>query len=449
VKTLSKCPVVLWLGLLLAIHGSGGAQPRQSQSDSSNAALLRRIEELERQVRELQEKLGAGPAGAPEEKPKEGNEFTAKWKDSLRLETADGRVKLRIGGRIHHDVGWFSVHNDSEAAFATADDSVDGTEFRRARLYISGELYDRYEFKAQYDFAGGDADFKDVYVGCKNLPGIGGIRLGQFKEPFGLEELTSSNDITFMERSLANAFVPSRDTGLMLHNAELGDRLTWAAGVFRDTDSYGDGSADGHYNFTARVTGLPCYRDKDRLVHVGLGYSHRNPVNDEARFSERPEAHLAPRLVDTGTFEATSLDLLGAELAVLRGPASLQAEYIRASASVPGGPDPDFDGYYVTGSYLLFGGHRSYKASAGTFGGVAPETNVLENGGRGALELAARYSRIDLRDAGIDGGQLSDLTLGANWYLNPNARLMGNVVFANPDGSDDATIFQMRSQFSF
>ncbi len=64
---------------------------------------------------------------------------------------------------------------------------------------------------AQYDFAGGDADFKDVYVGLKKLPGVGTLKVGHFKEAFGLEELTSSKYITFIERSLpTEAFAPSR-----------------------------------------------------------------------------------------------------------------------------------------------------------------------------------------------------------------------------------------------
>ena len=87
------------------------------------------------------------------------NDIKVTWKDSLRLETADGNNKLRIGGRIHWD-----------NAFSSDDDYMsDGDTFRRARLYVSGQIQERYDFKMQYDFAGGDADFKDVYFGIKGF----------------------------------------------------------------------------------------------------------------------------------------------------------------------------------------------------------------------------------------------------------------------------------------
>ena len=54
------------------------------------------------------------------------NDVNVTWKDSLRLETADGKNNLRIGGRIHWD-----------NAFTTDDDYMsDGDTFRRARLYV-------------------------------------------------------------------------------------------------------------------------------------------------------------------------------------------------------------------------------------------------------------------------------------------------------------------------
>ena len=133
------------------------------------------------------------------------NDINVTWKDSLRLETADGKNKLRIGGRIHWD-----------NAFSSDDDYMsDGDTFRRARLYVSGQIQERYDFKMQYDFAGGDADFKDVYFGIKGVPALGNVRVGQFKEPFSLEELTSSNNITSIERANANRLSPSRSAGVM------------------------------------------------------------------------------------------------------------------------------------------------------------------------------------------------------------------------------------------
>ena len=62
--------------------------------------------------------------------------------------------------------------------------------------------------------------FKDVYIQVHDLPVIGNVRVGHFKECFGLEQLTSDNYTTFMERSLDDegAFVPGRNDGIMAFN---------------------------------------------------------------------------------------------------------------------------------------------------------------------------------------------------------------------------------------
>jgi phosphate-selective porin OprO/OprP len=45
------------------------------------------------------------------------------------------------------------------------------------------------------------------------------------------------------------------------------------------------------------------------------------------------------------------------------------------------------------------------------------------------MEIALRYSTLDLNDgAVVQGGELDDITLGFNWYFNPNMRLMFNYV---------------------
>jgi phosphate-selective porin OprO/OprP len=464
------------------------AQPVMAQSDTSSAreqelaelvrTLSQRVEQLEQRLSELEQtkadrttetrvqELEASVEQIKEERPPAADSeewalmrkwLTDKstlrpyWKDGLRLDSADGAFKLKIGGRIQNDWAYYCT-DGKNVGKADANDFDEGVEFRRARLYVSGSIYDDIEFKAQYDFAGGDSDFKDVYLGFTKVPYVGGIRIGHFKEPFSLEELTSSKYITFMERGLPNVFAPSRNTGVMLHNAFLDDRMTWAAGVFRQTDDFGDGVGGRDYNVTARLTGLPWYEeDGKRLLHLGAGYTHQNYEDDVIRFRERPESHLAPRVVDTGEFPAEYGDLLGAELAWVHGPFSLQGEYVHAFMQGAGRfiGDPDFWGAYLQASYFLTGEHRPYKTANGTFGNVKPLRNFGKDGGAGAWEVAARYSYLTLNDAGVDGGRLRDFTLGLNWYLNPNLRIMWNYLFADPSEGSEVDIFQMRLQLAF
>ena len=98
------------------------------------------------------------------------------------------------------------------------------------------------------------------------------------------------------------------------------------------------------------------------------------------------------------------------------------------------------------------GEHREYSRSRGAFARVRPNKNFLgEERGLGAWELAARYSHLDLEDAGINGGELDDFSIGANWYLNPNTRVMLNWVFADADDRYDGegNILQMRFEIYF
>ncbi len=368
-----------------------------------------------------------------------------KWKTGLRLDGED--FKLKIGGRIMND--WFFSSSDS-ALEKEKDSEVitwqDGTELRRARLYVSGVIYNNFIFKAQYDFAGGDADIKDMYIGLKDA-GVSKIMVGHFKEPFGLEELTSSKYITFMERSVTmEAFAPSRNSGLMITDTAWDKRLVWAVGTFKEVNGYAENYGDSQFNLTARVAAAVWKQDKD-LLHLGIAYSARKPNGDTARFRSRPEAHLAPlRLVDSGKIAADNVGLLGLESAIVLGPFSAQAEYVSASVSrTDGEPDPTLTSYYVYLSYFLTGESRPYKK--GVFGRVKPSRNF--GPGAGAWEIATRYSSIDLQDATINGGEETNYTVGVNWYLNPNSRVMANYVNADLKDVGEATITQLRFQVDF
>ncbi len=89
-------------------------------------------------------------------------DFNAYWKEGIRLESKDENFKLKIGGRIMTDAA--TIDPDSQLEDDLPDLKGTGVEFRRARLYISGTVYGTVDFKVQYDFAGGDADFKDVCI---------------------------------------------------------------------------------------------------------------------------------------------------------------------------------------------------------------------------------------------------------------------------------------------
>ena len=390
------------------------------------------------------------------------NFLAAYWKGGLRLDSADGQFKLKIGGRIQNDWAVYSTDEELRRQFGRIGD---GSEFRRARLFMEGSVYGNIKYKFQYDFASSDP-FKDAYIQIKKVPMAGNFTVGHFKEPFSLEELTSSKYITFMERSLPNVFSSSRNLGVRLNRSFMDKRATAAFGFFRQgnpADTSSTFGNSGTYNATTRLTMLPWYVEKGRqLVHLGLSYRHAfHDENERIRFRQRPEAHLGPRLVETPRFHVEDVDYFAPEVALVYGPASLQFEWMSALADRPTGEDLHYNGYYIFGSFFLTGEHRPYKTSSGAFNRVKPKKNFDWKGGYGALELAARYSMIDLNDEDMNGGELSNFTFGVNWYLNPNVRIMLNYVRAMLDEDDcyykgdmgdhcgDADIVQARFQVDF
>jgi len=96
--------------------------------------------------------------------------------------------------------------------------------------------------------------------------------------------------------------------------------------------------------------------------------------------------------------------------------------------------------------------YRDQERSCAVFDRLRPKRNFLfpeGEGGPGGWELATRYSHLDMEDAGVDGGTLDTATVAVNWYLNPNTRIMWNYIFADPDGSGQAHISQVRFQLDF
>lgn len=368
--------------------------------------------------------------------------WSATWSNGHKIDSKDKEFKLKFGGRIMADY-----------TFASVDDSLgpqeDGFEFRRARLFFSGTIYERVSFKAQYDFAGGDADFKDVWISIDNS--WGDVRFGHFKEPFSLEELTSSKYLAFLERSLpVEAFSPSRNSGVGI-DGHSGDTFNWGVGYFYDADDFASSTGEDNTNLTGRVGFRPIWEDDGaRMLHVGLAATSKDRASS-LRFRTRPEAHFAEsRYVDTGNFAADGATILDGEVAGVFGPFWFAGELIQADVDAPAVGDPSFGGYYLQAGYYLTGEHRRFKASEGGFDRQKPKSIFGKDGGTGAWELVLRLSSIDLTDGGIDGGEQDNYSLAVNWYLNPATRMMVNYVHADVEpGGASADYVLLRWQVDF
>jgi phosphate-selective porin OprO/OprP len=456
-----------------------GAIARADTDSAQFDALQKRLTATEQrldtvlgQLEDLQRQMGQQPARDPVnrdevaqivkeemQKARKPTDLNVYWDKGLHLDSQDGAFKLKIGGRLQTDFA--SIKGDSAIENAVGP-LTDGTEVRRLYLAFSGSIYDNTDYAIELDFAAAKVQINNAYLQfSKVLPLGAALRVGQFKEPINMENVTSDIYTTFMERSLATALVPTYDKGIAVVDTFANKRGTVAAGVFWATTN-GTAQLDSGRALTARVTYLPWYADDGaKLLHVGAAI--REVSTGTVQYTARPEMHLAPNFLDTGQIQSTGVAQAGLETALVYGPASVQAEYIRSSVSQQNGPDLDYSGYYVEGSYFLTGEHRNYDTGSATWGAVSPKHNFDGKGGMGAWQLAARYSHLDLSDPGavllpINGkpqtpkpGSLSDITLGLNWYLNPNVRVMLNYVHAlldnNTEGSANGVM--MRFQVFF
>ncbi|QDU59842.1 Porin O precursor [Planctomycetes bacterium Pan216] len=367
-----------------------------------------------------------------------------------------------LTGLVELDSAWISQSPANVESVGVIDDEL---AFRRARVAAYGSIVEHLSYILEMDFAlAGRPSFVDAFAEWDSIPLLGTVRVGRWRQPFGLESLSSIRGITFLERGEPIALAPFRRTGVGFFNYAKNERVTWALSTFRSTtDQYGNAFGNlGGQGLAGRVTVLPIYKDGGRrLFHLGASYNYMNPGNNTARFFSQPEIFFdelatggTPQFVDTGNIDSQYYSVFGTEIAGVHGPWSAQAEWIPASVQQTGGPQLFFSGAYAYVSYILTGESRGYDPKLGVFTRVTP-TNSFDPKRPlcfgGAWELAARYSYLNLNSENITGGEIQDFTWGVNWYLVTRFRLQFNYIHTllDRDLNSTANSFALRAQFDF
>lgn len=379
---------------------------------------------------------------------KKGKEGDGKSKKSQGFER-------NVFGRIQGDT--VSI-GQSPGNIAQVGHSPNGTSFRRVRIGVQGEGHEVYFYRLEVDFSNPGQVLKqvprvtDAYAEIRKLP-FGTLRMGEFRVPLSTERLMSSNDTTFIERGLPQAFSPARQLGIMAYNSTENYFFSWYSDIStrNATDQGQQFGKAGRVDLTQRIVFLPWYDEPSGgryLFHLGGAYEYQDVRNETVSYSTTPEAVLnygttsvLPKFISTGNITARDVQILQAEASTVLGPLSFQAEYygVFANPTVnPANQNLFFSGWYVYGSFFLTGEHRVWNRDQAYYTAVTPFTNFFRVRGSdgsviqgpGAWEIAARASQMNLSDRSVQGGLLNDFTLGLNWYMTQQMKIMANYIYA-------------------
>ena len=242
-----------------------------------------------------------------------------------------------------------------------------------------------------------------------------------------------------MERNAlsANGILGSRDfvNGLFYKYAADG---IWLGGSAYSQTKVGKGNTEG-FGGNARVAYAPINADGS-LLHIGATYSvDQIDLNANTGFgsptagystsySKQGDTFGVFKFAGNGATTSAKVNTLSVETMGIIGPVFLQGEYATAKYKRDGDTNDGqrVDAFSATASWFVTGESRVYKAADGTYGAAKI------NGVNGAVEVAARYDYIKNKD---NDAKVSAVTLGANYYFNPNVRFMVDYSLAKADKS--------------
>jgi phosphate-selective porin len=351
--------------------------------------------------------------------------------ESAKIEDEHDRFSVKFGFVVMPMD--YTTFDQDAASKEQVGNQQDELEARSLRMSARGhfELFRTWNYMISYEYKGFDQTSEDdwnttdVRVSTLLGPQLGTLTIGKIKEPFSYEMVGDAANLPHHER-LLSPFFRSRNDGVMLGNAVLDQRATWAIGWYNDWWTQGDSWSESGNDFAGRLTALPVWSDDGaNYLHVAASMRYFGADDDQLRYRGKPASNVASDFVDTGQVPGDHAWHSGVEALWSHGGYSVLAEYVRADLSTRDGSDPTLDGWYVTGSWVLTGEHRPYDRKAGY------ARRILPQGRWGAVELIGRYGKVDLDDGPVRGGTMDGWWAGVNWWATN--RWKASVGYGNID----------------
>jgi phosphate-selective porin OprO/OprP len=350
---------------------------------------------------------------------------------------------LFLGALVLDRLNWLSQDDNSQEQLGDLSES-EGGKIRGLRFGFVGTFnfkrpwtYTVFaatnEFDRGYDSETTDSlSFLDYRVDIPLRSNLT-LSVGKQKEPISAERLTPLQFWPLQERSaVGDALLPARNLGVIVSGSVPSRWVTWSVGAFNNWIDSDESFSNTSNQLTGRVTWVPVVSaDEGNLFHLGLGL-RASDAKQPVRSKAKPELDQAPLFVDTGEFAADDATMFNLEAYWRNGPVLVAFEYLGSSFRSSELGDPYLDGYNFSVSWAVTGESRPYRKRTGTFDPL-PVARSVHQGGWGTIETSFRYSRVDLTDGGIDGGEMDIFSLGVNWWLTRWTQLGVNYRYISLD----------------
>ena len=373
---------------------------------AADESVEARLEKLEGEVNTLKSENTElrSLLGADEDEPLKFTKSSGK-SDLLQVE---GYLQVQAGFGDAPDSRFNALENDSFTV-------------RRARIGVSGKFMEDFEYKIQTDVGGTGAAIRaqqtDGYINWSKYEPAN-IKVGQFKTPFGYEQLTSDTKTLTIERSLPNDHLTfSRQIGLAVHGKVADSRIRYTAGLFNGNNVNIGTNDDDNFMYAGRLEGTVVKTDvADQPLNWDVAVN--GVISHDTSVSRS-------RMGFAGNTFSGERRAAGIDTQVTWGRFGLYGELLFVNFQ----PDP---GVAASTDFDAIGGYV-----AGTFD-ILPKK----------LQAVLKYETADTEGVGTIDGDV--YTAGLTYFVRGNnIKLMANYLYGEPDAADSAGRLLFRAQVAF
>jgi len=435
--------------LVTALHplrvNAASESDRLERLERAVELLQKRNAELEAEVHSLKQETTAVPEGKFKTSIiQDGKTYVEKSvpqdaKLPLNVQQRGTELKLILGGfvQVNFEDGAVSAF---EGRFGQTS-LKDRFRLRRARINLTGDFAEQFDFKMEGDFGQSDGisgnhtafSATDIWINWHQFP-MAQVKIGQYKAPFGLDQLTPDTSLLTIERTLpTGAITPDRQIGVELWGKPLAiiwpdqaDLLTYYAGIFNGNGRNITNNDNNNFMYVGRLESTLLKNVFGKGSFLKLGADILNSRDDEGTNISQSldllvnsDGSLSP-FVLPGPDERTAWSV---DAWLRMGPFDLIGEFLQEHVSprTVNGVPPGFDefttdGFYVTGAYYLI-----------------PKK----------LQAVLQWQHLNPGQKGNDG--ISSIVAGLNYYIRgDDLKLMVNYFHtwsdfrdANPEFGED------------